>query len=80
MTEALKRSGCAVTSSDSPSSLEKSSSSFWEWVSLTRTTSGGECGLRMGEDGPAVEPIDGGLLADIVKQVVIIGCKQGAIR
>lgn len=70
MAEVLKRSGCALTSSDRPSSLEKSSSSFGESASLTRTNSGVECGLMRGEDGSAIELADERLLEDMVEQVI----------
>lgn len=70
MTEVLKRSGCAVTSSDRPSSLEKSSSSFGESASLTRTNSGAECVRMRGSDGPAIELADERLLDDMVEQVI----------
>jgi len=66
----LKRSGCALTSSDRPSSLEKSSSSFGKSASLTRTNSGAECALMRGEDGPAIELADERLLDDMVEQVI----------
>jgi hypothetical protein len=69
MTEALKRLGCEVTWSDSPSSLEKSSPSFGESASLTRTNSGEDCGLIRGEDGSAIELADERLLEDMAKQV-----------
>jgi len=68
MTEALRRSGCATRSSDSSSSLEKSSSSFGKSASLTRTNSGGECEATRGEEGPAVELVDERLLEDIVNR------------
>ena len=70
MTEVLKRSGCALASSDRPSSLEKSSSSFGESASLTRTNSGAECGLIRGEDRSAIELADERLLEDMVEQVI----------
>ena len=70
MTEVLKRSGCALTSSDRPSSLEKSSSSFGKSASLTRTNSGAECALMRGEDGPAIELADERLLDDMVEQII----------
>lgn len=74
------RSGCALTSSNRPSSLEKSSSSLGESVSLTRTNSGAECALRRGEDGPAIELADERLLDDMMEQVIEHSNYGGVIK